>query len=175
MVPLLLAIPAYMYGLWGVGLVIVVGGGLIFIGSRLVLHKPVSGLDVTSLALGLLLAIAYFGFGNLFFLKHFGAVIYSALLVQVLYGELRGEPFTAQYSKQMYSQGHWATRVFVEGNRFLSRLWGVVFAVAIVLSAFGSTPLVLIVLPNGLVVLVLVLGPDIAHRYGIRFLAKGSG
>jgi len=101
-------------------------------------------------------------------------VIYSVLLVQVLYGELRGEPFTAQYSKQMISSDRWATRGFFEMNCFLSRLWGVIFVTSILMAAFGTSRLMLLVLPNVLVVLALVFGPSICHSYASRFLPKGS-
>jgi uncharacterized membrane protein len=172
MLPLLLAIPFFSFGLWSTGILIAVGGSVILIGRRRLKDKPVSSLDIVSLLLGVLVAIGFFGFGNVFFIKHFGVVIYGALLIQVLYGELRGLPFTAQYSKQMISSDHWTTRGFFEGNRFLSRFWGVIFVISILMAVFGIDTLVLIVLPNVLVVLALVFGPNIGHWYAIRFLSK---
>lgn len=174
MLPLLLAIPFFSFGVWGTGILIAVGGSVIVIGKRRLKHKPVSGLDIVSLFLGVLVAIGYFGFGNVFFIKHFGMVIYGALLIQVLYGELRGQPFTAQYSKQMVTSDKWNTRGFFEGNRFLSRFWGVIFVISILMAVFGTGTLVLIALPNVLVVLALVFGPNIGHWYAIRFLSKGA-
>jgi len=172
MMPLFVAIPAFMYGLWGTGILVVVGASFVAVGSRLPRHKPVSGLDLSSLALGVLLAIGYFRFGNIFFIEHFGLVIYSALLIQVLYGELRGEPFTAQYSKQIISSDRWATRGFFETNRFLSRFWGLIFVVSILMVVFGTSPLMLMILPNALVVLALVFGPNIGYWYSNRFAPK---
>jgi uncharacterized membrane protein len=170
MVPILLAIVPFAMGLWGIGLVIVVGGNALIIGSRVLRHQSNSVLDYSSLGLGVLLVIAYFGFGNLFFLQHFGVVIYTLLLAQVVDGELRGAPFTAQYAKQMYPPAVQGTPTFFEANRFLSRLWGALFFVGIILSAVGTSPLTLIVIPNVLVILGLVRGPAIAHAYAIRFL-----
>src|SRR5579872_422403 len=74
LLPQLLAIPAFVIGRWSSGLVISLGGNLLIIGSLLVRRKPIGSLAVWSLVLSLLLAIAYFGFGNLFFLRHFGVV-----------------------------------------------------------------------------------------------------
>jgi len=172
MLPLFLAIPFFSFGLWGTGFLIAVGGGVIVIGKRRIKGKPVSGLDIVSLLLGVLVAIGYFGFGNVFFIKHFGVVIYGALLIQVLYGELRGQPFTAQYAKQIISSDRWATRGFFETNRFLSRFWGVIFVFSILMAVLGTSPLLLTILPNALVVLALVFGPNIAHWYAIRFAAR---
>jgi hypothetical protein len=174
MLPLLLAIPFFSFGLWGTGILIAVGGSVIVIGKRRIKDKPVSGMDIVSLLLGVLVAIGYFGFGNIFFIEHFGIVIYSALLIQVLYGELRGEPFTAQYSKQIISSDRWATQGFFEMNRFLSRFWGVIFVVSILIVVFGTSPLLLTTLPNALVVLALVFGPNIAHWHATRFSPKSN-
>jgi hypothetical protein len=69
----------------------------------------------------------------------------------------------------MYPPEVSGTRAFFEGNRFLSRAWGVIFVVAILMSTAGTTPLVLLVLPNALVIVVLVFGPEIDHWYGSRF------
>ena len=170
--PLFLAIPFFSFGLWDTGILIAIGGSAIVIGKHRIKDKPVSSLDIMSLLLGVLVAIGFFGFGNPFFIQHFGVVIYGALLIQVLYGELRGEPFTPQYSKQMISSDQWNTRGFFEGNRFLSRFWGAIFVISILMTVFGSGTLVLIVLPNVLVVLALVFGPNIGHWYTIRFLSK---
>lgn len=174
MLPLLLAIPFFSFGLWGTGILTAVGGSVVVVGKRRLKDKPVSSLDIVSLLLSVLMAIGFFGFGNVYFIKHFGAVIYGALLIQVLYGELRGQPFTAQYSKQMIPSDHWNTRGFFEVNRFLSRFWGVIFAISILMAIVGTGTFVLIVLPNVLAVLALVFGPNIGHWYAIRFLPKGA-
>jgi hypothetical protein len=173
MLPLLVAIVPFMLGMWGVGLVIAVGGGLLMIGWRVAQHEPTSVLDISSAGFGVLLAIAYFGFGNDFFLRHFGVVIYSLLLLQVVVGEVGGRPFTAQYSKRMFPAEVLGTRAFFEGNRFLSRVWSVIFLVAIGLSAFGTDTLTLIVVPNGLVIVALVFGPNMGHWYVQRFVVTG--
>jgi len=170
MIPLLVAVVPFSMGLWGLGLLIVVGGGAFIFAVRQVRHTPSSLLDISSLGFGVLLAIAYFGFGNVFFLQHFGVVIYSLLLLQVVYGEARGEPFTLQYAKKMVSPDVAASRTFLDANRFLSRLWGVIFAAALLMSAFGASPFVLWILPNALVILALVFGPEIGRWYATRFL-----
>jgi hypothetical protein len=169
LLPLFLAIPLFALGLWSVGLVVYLGGTLLVIGPRLGRRESVGSLDLSSLVFGVLLAIAFFGFGNVFFLQHFGVVINTLLLAQVLSGELRRQPWTAQFAKRMYPPAQWDTRAFFEGNRFLSRLWGLVFVVSILMATFGTTPLVLFVLPTGLLVAALVLGPPLARWYGRRF------
>jgi len=174
MVPLFLAVPAFVYGLWGTGVLILVVGSCFGVGSRLSRHKSVSCLDLSSLALSVVVAIAYFGFGNIYFIQHFGVLIYGVLLIQVLHGELHGKPFTVQYSKRMISSNRWATRGFFEMNRFLSRFWGLIFVVSILMVVFGTSPLMLVILPNALVVLALVFGPNIGHWYANRFTLKGA-
>ncbi len=174
LLPQLLAIPAFALGRWSSGLVISLGGNLLITGSLLVRRKPISSLALWSLILSVLLAIAYFGFGSLFFLKHFGVVINGLLLGQVLSGELRAQPWTVQFSKRLYPPERWGTRAFFEANRFLSRLWGVIFGVSLLMAAIGRSALFLFILPNGLLVLALVLGPSLGHWYGARFLQKES-
>ena len=174
LLPLFLVIPAFAVGQWSFGLTIGVAASFIAVGSRLRRHKPVTGLGFSSLGLSVLLAIGYFGFGNVFLVQHFGVVIYGALLIQVLYRELRGQPFTAQFSKQMIASEHWNARSFLAGNRFLSRLWGVIFAISIIMGIFGTGTLMLMVLPNVLAILGIVFGPNIGHWYAFRCSSKGA-
>jgi len=174
LLPLILVMPAFAVGQWGFGLAISVAASFIAVGSCLRRHKPVTGLGFSSLGISVLLAIGYFGFGNVFFIQHFGVVIYGALLIRVLYGEIRGQPFTAQFSKQIIESEHWNTRRFLEGNRFLSRLWGVIFTISILMGVFGTGTLMLMVLPNALVLLGIVLGPNIGHWYVFSWSSKGA-
>lgn len=131
-----------------------------------------TGLDVSTLGLLAVVAISYFVFNNTFLILHFGVVIYSILMVQVLYGEIRRQPFTAQHAKQMYPSDRWHTQAFFKGNRFLSRLWGAIFVVSILMVVFGTDTLMLLILPNALMILELVIGPSIGHRYSMRLLTK---
>jgi len=174
LLPFFLVIPAFTLGQWDFGLAISVAASLIAVGLRLLLHRPVTGLGFSSLGISVLLAIGYLGFGNIFFIQHFGVVIYAALLTQVLYGELRGQPFTAQFSKHVIASERWNTRGFLEGNRFLSRLWGVIFAISILMGIFGTGMLMLMVFPNVLVILGIVLGPNIGHWYAVRCSSEGA-
>jgi hypothetical protein len=112
MAPLLVAIVPFTLGLWSLGLVIVVVGAFVVLLVRLVRHSPMSALDLSASAFGVLLAIAYFGFGATYLLQHFGVVIYALLLLQVLIGEIRGHPFTTQYAMKMYPREVSSTRAF---------------------------------------------------------------
>jgi hypothetical protein len=169
LLPQLLAIAPFVFGMWGLGLTVSIAGNALVIGSHLYRRKPVGTLDVSSTILTLVLAVGYFGFGNVLVLRHFGAVIYGLLLGQVLFGERRGEPWTAQFSKRMFPPERWRTRAFFEGNRLLSRVWGSIFIVDILMAAFGTTPLVLFVLPNVLLVAAVLIGPSLGHWYGLKF------
>jgi hypothetical protein len=170
LLPMLIAIVPFVLGLWAAGLAVYVGGNLVVIAARLAGRKAIASLDLLALALGVLLAAAYVGFGNHFFLQHFGVVINGVLLGQVALGELRGTPWTEPFAKRMYPPEAVTTRAFVEGNRLLSRMWGIIFVADILMSALGTSAFVLYVLPNVLLVLALALGPSIAQRYGRRFL-----
>lgn len=175
LVPTFIAIPLFMLGFWGLGISISLSVSLFSIVMHLFRHKPITGVDLSTLALLAIVAIGYFVFHNTFFILHFGVVIYSILLIQVIYGEIRRQSFTAQYSKQMYSSELWSKRSFIEGNRFLSRVWGTIFGVSILIGVFGTSTLMLMVLPNMLIVIGFIIGPSIGHWYGTRFLAKGQG
>jgi hypothetical protein len=168
LVPQLLAIVPFSLGRWGLGLAVSVGGSLLLIGSRLGRREAVSALDLTSIGFGLLLAVGYFGFHNVFLLRHFGVVINGILLGQVVLGELRREPWTAQFAKRMYPPERWGTRAFFVGNRLLSRVWGAIFLADILMAAFGRTGLVLFILPNLLPMAALFLGPRLGHWYAVR-------
>ena len=174
LVPILVALVPFSFGQWGLGLIIMLGGNLILLGRQVAQRRAVGALDVTALALGALLAFTYFGLGNLFLLQHFGVVINGLLLIQIVKGELQGKPWTAQFSGRLFSPEQRASRAFFEGNRFLSRLWGVIFTADILMAAFGTTGLVLFVLPNALAVLTIVLSPRIGHWYGRRFLPRAT-
>jgi hypothetical protein len=114
--------------------------------------------------------VAYLRFESVFFLRHFGVVINGLLLGQVLHGEIRGEPWTSQFSKRLFPIETWRTQVFMETNRFISRVWAVVFASAIVMTAFGTTSLVLFVLPNVLALVAFLASPSVGRWYGRRLL-----
>jgi len=121
-----------------------------------------------SLGFGAVLVIAHFVFHSLLLVRRFGVVIDAVLLVQVIRGELRGEPWTLQFAKRMAPPERWTARAFVEGNRFLSRVWAVIFVLSLLMAAFGHSALVLFVLPNVLLVVALALGPSLARWYGRR-------
>lgn len=121
-----------------------------------------------SLAFGLVLVVAYFAFHSLLLVRRFGVVIDAVLLAQVVRGELRGEPWTLQFAKRMAPPERWSARAFVEGNRFLSRIWALIFVLSLLMAAFGQSALVLFVLPNVLLVVALVSGPSVARWYGRR-------
>jgi hypothetical protein len=174
LLPQLLAIVPFVLGRWGVGVVVSMGGNAFVLTRSLRKGQKVGALEASSTVFSVLLAVGYFGFGNVFFLRHFGVVINALLLVQVVWGEFRGTPWTMQFSKRMYPAERWGTRAFFEGNRLLSRIWGAVFVLDILMSALGTTPLVLFVLPNALPLVALVMGPRLGHWYGARFSAAGT-
>jgi len=83
-------------------------------------------------------------------------------------GELRGEPWTLQFAKRMSPPERWTARGFIEGNRFLSRIWAVIFVLSLLMAAFGQSALVLFVLPNIMLVVGLAFGPSVARWYSRR-------
>jgi hypothetical protein len=121
-----------------------------------------------SLAFGAVVVAGYFTFHSTAIVRNFGVVINAVLLVQVVRGELRGEPWTLQFAKRMSPPERWSSRAFLEGNRFLSRIWALIFVLMLLMEAFGRSALVLFVLPNVLLVVALALGPSLARWYGRR-------
>jgi hypothetical protein len=121
-----------------------------------------------SLGLGVVIVVAYFGFHSTLVLRHFGVVINAVLLAQVVRGELRGEPWTLQFAKRMAPSEAWDSRAFIEGNRFLSRVWALIFVLSLLMETFGQSVLVLFVLPNVLLVVALAVGPSLGRWYGRR-------
>ena len=121
-----------------------------------------------SLGLGVVLLVAHFAFHSTLLVRRFGVVINAVLLAQVIRGELRREPWTLQFAKRMAPPERWSSRAFVEGNRFLSRIWALIFVLSLLMAAFGRSAFVLFVLPNVLLGVALALGPSLARWYGRR-------
>jgi hypothetical protein len=94
--------------------------------------------------------------------------INALLLSQVVYGELRGTPWTEKFSRRLFTPQQTKTRGFFIGNRLLSRAWGAIFLLDILMAAFGTTALFQFILPNGLPIVALLEGPRLAQWYGRR-------
>jgi hypothetical protein len=71
MAPLLVAIVPFTLGVWSAGVIVLIAGALLVLGARVVRSAPISSLDLSASVFGVLLAIAYFGFGAMYFLQHF--------------------------------------------------------------------------------------------------------
>ncbi len=166
--PPLLAIVPFTLGLWSLGILVYLGGSALLLASRLVRHERVTSLDICSFVLVVLLAISYFGFRSVYFIHHFGVAINALLLSQVVYGEVRGTPWTSQFAQRMFTPEQTKTRAFFVGNQMLSRAWGAIFVLDILMAAFGTNPLFQFILPNSLPVVALLAGPRVAHWYSTR-------
>lgn len=174
MSPWLIAIIPFVLKLWSIGLAIVIVGGIFITLRQWNKKKQIGSFQLTSLALLAVVSIAYFGFGNIYLLLHFGLVIYSLLLIPVIYGEIRGAAFTEYYAKQMVPKENWGTPAFKAGNHFISRLWGITFAIAIVFVLLGNNTTELVVIPNVLIVIMLLASTRIAHSYATKYEKKSA-
>lgn len=165
MLPMLLAAIPFSLNMWTLGLIVYFAASAAIFTERLVRRERIPALDWFSVTFLMILAAAYLLARNIFLLQHFGAVINSLLLAQVLYGELRGEPWTLQFSKRMYPQTLWSNTRFIRANRFLSRAWAGVFVICIACAALGRNGWLRSFVPTVLPIAAIALGPRVARRH----------
>jgi hypothetical protein len=172
LVPMLLAVIPFSLSMWTLGLGIYFAATALLIARKLLRREPIESLDAISVLFFIALAVAYASFGDVFLLQHFGAVINALLLGQVIYGEMRGGPWTLQFTKRMYPAELWHDRVFLGTNRLLSRIWGVIFGICIVSAALGTNGWLRAILPTALPIAAIVLSPRFGRWYGQRVHQK---
>jgi hypothetical protein len=174
LIPMLLAAIPFSLSMWALGLLIYFAAATVLIGRQLLLRERIGSMDVFSMSFFFVLGLAYVWLGNVFCLQHFGAVINAVLLAQVLYGEVRRQPWTLQFTRRMYPPELWNDRVFLNTNRLLSDLWGIIFAFCVVSASLGSNGWFRAILPTALPIVAIALSPRFGRWYGQRARTSAS-
>jgi len=138
LIPLILSLPLYILSLWTPAIIVGILLTLGVIVYHLRIGQGITSLDLLTLLFGIVNAVVYFGFKSGILNEHISVVIYSILLAQVVASLLHGDPWTLQYAKRSNPRELWDTPAFVEGNRFVTVVWGVVFLLCDLAALFGG-------------------------------------
>ncbi len=174
LIPVVLTIPILILHLWTISIIVTIVSAIIVISYHLVKKQGITSLDIFSLLFGLVNAVLYFGFHSTLILQHLDTVIYSILLLQVVFSLLQGKPWTEQYARRSVAAELWTTKPFHETNRFLTILWGIVFFACDLISLFVSSDLPRTLLPVILLVLLAVLTPRLSRWFAARYMPQSS-
>jgi hypothetical protein len=166
LLPLALTVPLLLLHFWALGIFVNGVGALIIIGFHLRRGQGITGLDVLSLACAIANAVLYFGYHTIILLEHLDTVIYSLLGLQVLYAQLRGEPWTIQFAKRAVAPELWATPEFLTANRGVSLLWGACFVCSAAVSLWRALGAWQTLIPAALLVSMAVFTPRLARWFG---------
>ncbi len=165
LIPLILSLPLYILSLWTPAIIVGILITLAVIVYHLRIGQGITSLDQLTLLFGIVNAVVYFGFKSLILNEHIAAVIYSILLAQVAASLLHGDPWTLQYAKRSNPREVWDTPAFVEGNRFVTVVWGVAFLLCDLAALFGGGAALRYYIPIALLVVVAVVTPRLAVWY----------
>jgi hypothetical protein len=164
LIPVLLLVILVLLHQWSLSIIVSLASSLLTIGiGQLQRRKPTS-IELLSLLFGIVNADLYFKFHNTFLLSHLGVFIYTLLLVQVVISLIRNKPWTEQYAKRSVPEAVWDSPIFHATNRFLTTVWGVVFAVSTLLS-FAVDPIIRTGIPIALLILTAVMTPKLVAWY----------
>jgi hypothetical protein len=134
----------------------------------------VTSLDLISLGFAVANAVLYLGFHSTILIEYLDTIIYTLLFVQVLVAQVRGEPWTLQYAKRSVAPELWATRAFLETNRFLSICWGACFLSSAFISLWHMLGAWQVAIPALIMVGMAVLTPRLAQWYARRITTVRS-
>ena len=168
LIPLALTVPLLVLHLWSLGILVNGVGALLIIAFHLRRRQGITGLDMLSLACAIANAVLYFGYHTTILLEHLDTVIYSLLAGQVLYAQLRGEPWTTQFAKRAVAPERWVTPEFLTANRLISLVWGACFLCCAGASIWGMLGAWRALIPAIMLVTTAVLTPRLARWFGRR-------
>lgn len=106
----------------------------------------------------------FFGWGITILMANVGALIFSVLLVQVLYSLARRKPWTMQFARRMVDPALAGTPNFVSVNMTATTLWAACFVVCDVAVLALADPTGLIVALVGLAITGLAIRPLVRWR-----------
>ena len=134
LIPVLLILIPLIAGWWTAAIVINIVSSLAVIGFHLAKRQGVTTFDLLVLALGVVNAVLWFGFGNDILLKNFAVPIYAILAIQAFVSLRFGTPWTVQFAKRQVDPSLWSSPLFLAVNRQTTRWWVIGFAACALLS-----------------------------------------
>ena len=168
LIPLALTLPLLLLHLWTLGIAVSAVSAILVISYHLRRHQGITSLDILSLGFAAANGILYFGFHTTILFEYLDTIIYTLLFGQVLYAQMRGEPWTVQYAKRTVAPELWTTRPFLAANRIISLGWGACFlccALVSLLHALGGWQ---VLIPAMVLATMAMLTPCVSRWYGRR-------
>ena len=160
LIPVAVLVVLVLFHLWTISIFATLFCALVSMGIHAKQKQKITSMEWILLVLGVISGVLYFGYHSTFLLQHVGIFIYTLLLLEVIVSLIRNEPWTKQHAKRSVQPEVWELPVFHETNRFLTYIWGAVFAVGVVLS-FTPNMLIGIFVPVVLVIATAIATPRI--------------
>jgi hypothetical protein len=168
LIPMILVLPLLTFEMWAIATVVGGLSAILVITYHLYKRQGITSLDLLSLGFALLNVILYFGFHTAILFKYLDTAIYTMLLLQVLYAQIQGEPWTIQYAKRSIPSEQWYTSAFRSANQFISLIWGGCFLICLILSLLRGLGAWHILLPAILLIGMAILTPSLSFWYAKR-------
>ncbi|MGZ4627396.1 hypothetical protein [Oryzihumus sp.] len=170
LLPVVIMVPILLVHAYALGVVVAAAGCLAVVGYHLARGQGITSLDLLALVFATVNLCVYFFAHSTWLIEHVAVVFYTLLAAQCLVSLIRGDPWTAQFTRRV------VTPEFVTDPRFRAMnvratvVWAVAFVACDVLS-LALHGAVSIWLP-----LVVMLVAAVASRVtGRRVVSGGAG
>jgi hypothetical protein len=132
-------------------------------------RRAVKIMDCTSLAYFATVVIMELS-GGTHFIRDYHVVLVWTLFAAVAWiGELRGDPFTAQYARETAPPAVWNDPIFIKLNHRLTQVWAIIFTGCALLGAVSIFAGHLLMLGVILPLAAMLFGFEFSKRYPRRF------
>ena len=170
LLPVVIMVPILLLHAYALGVIVAAAGCLAVVGYHLARGQGITSLDLLALAFATVNLGLYFLAHNTWLIEHVAVFFYTLLAAQCLVSLVRGDPWTAQFTRRVVTPEFVTDPRFRAMNVRATAVWAVAFVACDVLSLALHGP-VSIWLP-----VVVMVGAVVASRVmGRRAVSGGAG
>ncbi|MGN6635074.1 MAG: hypothetical protein ACTHJ6_06365 [Oryzihumus sp.] len=170
LLPVLLMVPILLVHAYALGVIVAAAGCLAVVGYHLARGQGITSLDLLALAFAVVNLCLYFLTHSTWLIEHVAVVFYTLLAAQCLVSLLRGDPWTAQFTRRVVTPEFLTDPRFRVMNVRATVVWAVAFVACDILALALHGP-VSIWLP----VCVMVAAVVASRVMGRRVASGGAG
>jgi len=170
LLPVVIMVPILLVHAYALGVVVAAAGCLAVVGYHLARGQGITSLDLLALAFATVNLCLYFFAHSTWLIEHVAVVFYTLLAAQCLVSLLRGDPWTAQFTRRVVSPEFVADPRFRAMNVRATAVWAAAFAACVVLTV-ALRGAVSIWLP----LVVMVMAVVASRVMGRRVVSGGAG
>lgn len=170
LLPVVIMVPILLVHAYALGVIVAAAGCLAVVGYHLARGQGITSLDLLALVFATVNLCLYFFAHTTWLIEHIAVVFYTLLAAQCLVSLVRGDPWTAQFTRRVVTPEFVTDPRFRAMNVRATAVWAVAFVVCVVLS-LALHGAVSIWLP----LVVMVVAVLVSRVMGRRLVSGGTG